>query len=458
MPTTDRPPVIINPGIVTSTASSSSSSRAYSNNEGAGGSSNASATSGSGETSNSSDESFVSGANSSRASSHAIATDESANTSATVEIPSYTNDYTDTDSYNNSAELIRLAEGGTITVDVVTHKNIADNRSYTISIIQNPGNGSLTIDVNGNITYAPDSGFLGIDEFIYQIRDDSGETTIGMIKLSVTEAAPVIWRNPQTLDIVYWAMGTGVPIAGQFLEDRPGLDWYIAGVGDFDFDGKTDDILWGYSSGLFQTAVWIMEDQALVSSAYDYAATTSFQDPTWEIQAIGSFDGDRQVNDLVYRNLITGENAIVTVTGANLDDIETNEFSLQTVTDLTWRIGGVGELDGDGEFNDIVWHNAVNGEVAIWSIASDELEAANYIMHNGNRVLVEGDWVLSGVSDLDSDGIADDLLWHNTSIGQTAYWHMENNIIESTSTLDVDFTGKGWNAITAPVGQGDILS
>jgi gliding motility-associated-like protein len=69
-----------------------------------------------------------------------------------------------TDNVTTSGEVV-------ITVLVNDSDPNGDNIVVT-DIIQNPSNGTVTINVDGTITYTPEEGFTGIDSFIYQICDD----------------------------------------------------------------------------------------------------------------------------------------------------------------------------------------------------------------------------------------------------------------------------------------------
>ena len=88
-----------------------------------------------------------------------------------------------------------------------------------------------------------------------------------------------------------------------------------------------------------------------------------------------------------------------------------------TLTDLNWRVAGVGDYNGDGRA-DIVWRNIATGLNAIW-------------MMNGVSILSSGpvptvtdqSWKIVGTGDYDGDGLSD-LLWRNDSTGQNYLWRM----------------------------------
>lgn len=349
-----------------------------------------------------------------------------------------------------------LSEGGSKSIAVLANDSDPDGDSLTLSVDSGPSNGSAVVD-GDNIVYTPNNNFFGSDSFTYEINDGNGETATATVSLTVREAAPLAWLNLESLEAAYWEVTESSILDGQFLTRISGEDWYLGGVGDFDFDGVTDDVLWGNSSSNFQTALWDIQDRnfdTLNDSAFDYAATASFSDPNWRVQAVGDFDNGGNPNDIVYRNIATGENAILSLSGTDASNLTTSESSLAQVGDLAWNAGGVGDLDGDGKFDDIVWHNSNSGRVAIWNMEGDSLIGGQFAELSGSEVTVLGaaGWELSGVSDLDSDGAADDILWRNNSLGQTVYWQMNGNEIEGTGSI-TPAVGGNWDVVTGAVGE-----
>ncbi len=72
------------------------------------------------------------------------------------------------------------------------------------------------------------------------------------------------------------------------------MNWSIAGVGDFNGDGKSD-ILWRHTSGV--NYVWYMNGVTLTGG--DYIPTVP--DMNWAIAGVGDFNGDGKP-DILWRH------------------------------------------------------------------------------------------------------------------------------------------------------------
>ena len=92
---------------------------------------------------------------------------------------------------------------------------------------------------------------------------------------------------------------------------------------------------------------------------------------------------------------------------------------ITTVSDLGWQIVGMGRFDEDG-IEDLVWRNATSGENAIWYMNADgSLKASTRVI----TPVRDSNWRIAGVGAFDDDGI-EDLVWRNLSVGNTVLWWM----------------------------------
>ena len=82
--------------------------------------------------------------------------------------------------------------------------------------------------------------------------------------------------------------------------------------------------------------------------------------PDYAIVGTGDFNGDGSP-DIVWRNTVTGANAIWYMSGVTLQEI----VDLPALPNPDYAIVGTGDFNGDGS-PDIVWRNTVTGANAIW--------------------------------------------------------------------------------------------
>ena len=157
----------------------------------------------------------------------------------------------------------------------------------------------------------------------------------------------ILWRNTSTGANVVWYMnGTAVAGIDMLPDVDPASGWTIVGRGDFNSDGKSD-ILWRNTS-MGYNAVWYMEGATVTG-----ADMLPYVDPAsgCSIAGVGDFNGDGKP-DILWRNSSTGANIVwymdgVTVTGSPF---------LPPEPDQTWTIAGVGDLNNDAN-PDVLWRN-----------------------------------------------------------------------------------------------------
>lgn len=72
-----------------------------------------------------------------------------------------------------------------VNIDVLTNDTITGTPIVTITI--QPVNGTAVVEIDGTITYTPDTGFDGADPFTYQIEDEYGQTDTAVVTVTVAE-------------------------------------------------------------------------------------------------------------------------------------------------------------------------------------------------------------------------------------------------------------------------------
>jgi hypothetical protein len=134
------------------------------------------------------------------------------------------------------------------------------------------------------------------------------------------------------------------------------LNWQIAGTGDFNRDGWPD-ILWRYNGTGGYNTIWYMKGVTHASNATVSAVT----DLNWKIGGIGDFNRDGWPDILWRRFAGGGENVIWYMNGAT----HSSSGTVSAVTDFKWQIAGTGDFNRDG-WPDILWRRYPTGENVIW--------------------------------------------------------------------------------------------
>ncbi len=181
--------------------------------------------------------------------------------------------------------------------------------------------------------------------------------------------------------------------------------------GDADGDGIAD-ILWR-NPVTGQNAIWTMAG----GNRADNLAVPSVGGTLWNIEGRGDYNGDGMA-DVLWRRSNPGQPddgqiVIWLMQGGT----RVAQQALPSVADANWQIAGSGDFDGDGEW-DILWRNTDNGQNALWRISNGQLAANLRVPSAGNL-----DWTIAIVADYDGDGRAD-ILWRNATSGQMALWRM----------------------------------
>jgi len=132
----------------------------------------------------------------------------------------------------------------------------------------------------------------------------------------------------------------------------PDQGWQVAGIGDFDGDGKAD-VLWRHATS-GENYVYFM-DGTTIKLSEGFIRTLA--DLNWQVKGVGDFDGDGKA-DIVWRNSANGQNYLYPMDGKT---IKPTEGFIRTVADLAWQIVAVGDYDGDGK-SDLLWRNSSTGQ------------------------------------------------------------------------------------------------
>ncbi len=262
------------------------------------------------------------------------------------------------------------------------------------------------------------------------VAPDASWTIAGTADLQGIGKADILWRGSDGT-LVDWSInGSSISSSSTLsyngVAAKPGASWTIAGLSDFNGDGKAD-ILWRNSDGTLVD--WSMDRSNISSSTVltsNGAAVTP--DASWTIAGLGDFNGDGR-QDILWRST-SGEVAAWFMNGSVItasSDLSANGVAARP--DASWSVAGIGDFDGDGK-SDILWRNA-NGTLATWLMNGATISPGT-ITFNGVAVSPDASWHVVQVADFNADGRSD-ILWRNDS-GALAEWLMDGNTISQSVT------------------------
>jgi hypothetical protein len=147
--------------------------------------------------------------------------------------------------------------------------------------------------------------------------------------------------------------------------------------------------------------------------------------------AVTDLNGDG-LSDIVWQNRSTGALAMWTVRGNSVTS--TQWLNAPALADPAWRIGGTGDINGDG-FADLVWQNSNDGTLSAWLMRGTQVLGASVLQYSP----VITSWKIRGVADVNGDGKAD-IIWQHDA-GWLAVWLMSGYNVISTVYLSVPRMG-----------------
>jgi len=279
---------------------------------------------------------------------------------------------------------------------------------------------AITVDSSGNVAVAGVTRNPFDDFTVVKLRGADGavSTSVTRADFNADLRSDILWRNAATGENYVYPMN-GKTIFGTegYLRTVADLNWKVVGIGDFDGDGKAD-VLWRNSS-TGENYLYFM-DGTTIKPTEGYLRTVA--DQNWLVAGVGDFNGDGK-DDILWRNQLTGENYIYFMNGLS---IQPNEGYLRTVADLSWRIVGVADFDGDGK-SDILWRNAVSGQNYLYPMNGTAILGTEGYL----RTVADTNWQVKGVGDFDGDGKAD-ILWRNAVSGENYLYPMNGTTILAT--------------------------
>ncbi len=304
------------------------------------------------------------------------------------------------------------------------------NGDYAADIVWRNSNGTLagwlmngaSISSGANLTYQGSP-----------IAPDASWSVAGTADFNGDGNADLLWRQTSGA-LALWTMNgqnatSSTPITYQGSQLAPDASWSIAGTADFNGDGNAD-LLWRQTSGAL--ALWTMNGATVSSSsAISYQGNQLAPDASWSVAGVGDFNGDGRA-DLVWRQS-SGALALWAMNGNAVSSSSAMTSQGNAVTpDASWSVAGVGDFNGDGHA-DLLWRQNT-GSLAIWLMNGSSISSSAAVTYQGNAVAPDASWSVVEIGDFTGNG-GSDILWRQSTTGAMTEWIMNGSQIVSTSTL-----------------------
>jgi len=317
------------------------------------------------------------------------------------------------------------------TLNTAGNRTITATDTVTASINGTSGNIAVSAAATHFSVSAPAVRTAGLSFSVTVTAQDAGNLTVtsygGTVHLTSSDGIAILPADSTLTNGVGTFPVTLKTLGNQSVTATDTVTPSITGTtnvlvkptrSDFDSDGKSD-LLWR-NSVTGQNALWLMNGPAITS----VPMLTTISDLNWKVAGIGDFNGDGHP-DILWWHSVTGQVSLWLMNGTTI----ASPLTVGTIADTNWKIAGVDDLDGDGK-SDIVWRHALTGQVAVWLMNGGAIFSAGTPSY-----FADLNWNIAGVGDLNGDGKAD-LFWRNGATGQNLIWFMNGTSIASVVVTD----------------------
>ena len=249
----------------------------------------------------------------------------------------------------------------------------------------------------------------------------------------------LLYQNPENgiLRLTTVSSDGLVGTSSDSLGGQIGPDLQIVGTGDFDKDGEAD-LLWrkvstGKLGFWYVNAANYTHDRDMQLGANLPAVSSA----TYDLAAVGDFNGDGRTDIIFHRTNTSGTNAggvIYWTIGPNATIKASG--TIANVPYDGYDLVGAGDFNGDG-VSDLLFRNLSTGGVIYWHLESDGQGGVKLGKNGTFHKPKYSDWRVVGIADMDNDRRSDVLL-HQKSTGKLAYW-LINSAGTATKTNGAGF-------------------
>jgi hypothetical protein len=306
--------------------------------------------------------------------------------------------------------------------------------------VQNDFNGDGRSDVlwaktDGTVTSwsGSVSGGLTDNSANFYANAGAGWTIVATGDFNGDSRGDILWQKSDGTTTNWLGQANGSMIDNSAnLRVNAGVGWSIAGVGDFNGDGRSD-ILWRKADGTVTD--WLGTPAGGMTD--NSANLTSNLSTQWKVAAVGDFNGDGK-SDILWQKT---DGTIIDWLGTASGGMADNTANLFANAGAGWTIVGTGDFNGDGR-DDILWQKT-DGTITNWLGTASGGFAANQANLWANAGAA---WHVAGIGDFNGDG-RDDVIWQKTD-GTTTDWlgQTNGNLLDNSVNLYAN-PGAAWHIL-----------
>ncbi len=175
-------------------------------------------------------------------------------------------------------------------------------------------------------------------------------------------------------DCYVWLMnGLNATASAKVGWTPPNNGWTVAGTGDFNGDGKSDILLRDGSNG--DCFVWEMDGLNLLSDKSHGYVGWKPPNTNWTVAGVGDFNGDGK-SDILLRDGSNGDCFVWEMNGLKLLSDKSYGYVGWTPPNAQWTVAGVADFNGDGK-SDILLRDGANGNCFVWEMDGLKLLSDN---------------------------------------------------------------------------------
>jgi hypothetical protein len=191
---------------------------------------------------------------------------------------------------------------------------------------------------------------------------------VGVDDFNGDQRPDLLWQHAVTGQLYIWLMDR-TTLIGDLRPPSAAPDWRVAGTGDFNGDGKPD-IVW-LNRATAQIYVWFMDNGRMIGGDFVDFHNVSLN---WRIAGVADFNGDGRV-DLLWQDTVQGSVFVTFLNGTRVSSVAA---LTPAAVSPTWVVRGVADYDGDGN-PDLVWQNLTTGELYVWYMNGTALSREGYL-------------------------------------------------------------------------------